>query len=338
MKQIKADGTQVVLFGEGRRGEVPLTQMQAAVGGWIEQVPDSLMVVNEEGRLLDLPMNLIASVMVERQILGDVLVFADEAELSAALNGLPCPLMRPNHPAASPWWCARAPLDASDKTAIFRTTAATFKDGVPVADPTLTSWMESAGFAALEQLVDHEREPGPGPKYAAVEAYTIAMEAQGRYLHVGAWLTPALPPPVPVGPDHPEPLVITSLRQVVSQHQALNLDNFTGKVVPDHLVKLAIKHSRAARGWFPIETEDQEDADLVLRIEARQGQLNPVLVDVTSANAALSIYEGLAWRNRQTFINVTVQGRPVYQRSLATMTGALSIMDMVWRLVTKCRR
>lgn len=54
-----------------------LEELQGFVGGYIEIVridDERLMVVNEEGKLNDLPINSIATYMARELIVGDVLV------------------------------------------------------------------------------------------------------------------------------------------------------------------------------------------------------------------------------------------------------------------------
>lgn len=51
--------------------------LQEAVGGYIERLvamPSMDMYVNEEGLLHGLPVNVMATVMAKRQIVGDVVV------------------------------------------------------------------------------------------------------------------------------------------------------------------------------------------------------------------------------------------------------------------------
>ncbi len=54
-----------------------LTQMQQAVGGYIEPVytNNKVVIVNEEGLLKDLPLNIEVSAMVGKMIVGDAIVF-----------------------------------------------------------------------------------------------------------------------------------------------------------------------------------------------------------------------------------------------------------------------
>lgn len=64
-----------------------LKEMQAAVGGYIERVRlsapvkglgDCIMVVNEEGLIHKLPINLQASMLAQRHIVGDAIVMPKE--------------------------------------------------------------------------------------------------------------------------------------------------------------------------------------------------------------------------------------------------------------------
>lgn len=54
-----------------------LEQMQKAVGGYIEPVytHDKVVVVDEEGLLKNLPLNIEVSAMVGKMIVGDAIVF-----------------------------------------------------------------------------------------------------------------------------------------------------------------------------------------------------------------------------------------------------------------------
>lgn len=79
---VKADGTDQDVRPKGERWT--LTEMQEKVGGYIEVVPDTnlpagqLMVANEEGLLLGLPLNRKATMMAGRPIVGDVLIIPTE--------------------------------------------------------------------------------------------------------------------------------------------------------------------------------------------------------------------------------------------------------------------
>jgi hypothetical protein len=70
-KLIKVDGTEQDLGLEPS-----LEQLQAAVGGYLEAVniPNEVMLVNEEGRLQGLPQNIKASLRACQTIVGDVVV------------------------------------------------------------------------------------------------------------------------------------------------------------------------------------------------------------------------------------------------------------------------
>ena len=72
---LRADGSIEQL--ENRK----LKTLQKAVGGYIEPVytkQDRLMYVNEEGLIIGLPLNVRASDLVDRQIVGDAVYFTDE--------------------------------------------------------------------------------------------------------------------------------------------------------------------------------------------------------------------------------------------------------------------
>ena len=78
---IKADGTQekvAPLNGEN----FELSQLQGFVGGLIELVPldegQAVMVVNEEGLLVGLEPNPVASILAGQYIVGDVLLTPSE--------------------------------------------------------------------------------------------------------------------------------------------------------------------------------------------------------------------------------------------------------------------
>ena len=66
--------------GTGTDGRFTLQQLQDAVGGYIEGIPgtNNRAWCNEEGLLLGLEMNTIASLMFGQQLVGDVLVMDDE--------------------------------------------------------------------------------------------------------------------------------------------------------------------------------------------------------------------------------------------------------------------
>jgi hypothetical protein len=79
VRVIRTDGTREEL--EDR--PPTLEEMQEVVGGYIEVVasaqdPDEILIVNEEGRLKDLPVNELASLVAQRVIVGDVVVLPNE--------------------------------------------------------------------------------------------------------------------------------------------------------------------------------------------------------------------------------------------------------------------
>ena len=61
--------------------EVELGPLQRAVGGLIEVVhlQSSIMIVNQEGLILDLPLNPMASNIAGMPILGDVVLLTNES-------------------------------------------------------------------------------------------------------------------------------------------------------------------------------------------------------------------------------------------------------------------
>jgi hypothetical protein len=81
-----------VIRTTGERREVDpadLETLQKAVGGYIEEVhvPDGrVMFVNEDGRSLNLPENLHASILAGQRIVGDA-VLLTKAETDAAKRG-----------------------------------------------------------------------------------------------------------------------------------------------------------------------------------------------------------------------------------------------------------
>lgn len=71
MKLIKADGTETDV------GVPTMEEAQKYVGGWVESFrfsQSSIILMNEDGRHLKLPINPTASVLARTQIVGDVLI------------------------------------------------------------------------------------------------------------------------------------------------------------------------------------------------------------------------------------------------------------------------
>ena len=71
---IKADGTETEL--KPAKKSLSLDELQAAVGGWIEQIRlgRDVMLVNEEGTMRELPINEKASMRAGTTIRGDVVL------------------------------------------------------------------------------------------------------------------------------------------------------------------------------------------------------------------------------------------------------------------------
>lgn len=80
-KLIKVNGeTATFTLPRKSGGRERLTAMQEAVGGYIEYVyinrGRDVLVVNEEGRLIGLPINPAASLLAGQAIVGDALLLA----------------------------------------------------------------------------------------------------------------------------------------------------------------------------------------------------------------------------------------------------------------------
>lgn len=72
---IKSNGNEIMV--QPKNGtDFKLKELQTVVGGWIEIIgcDEGVMVVNEEGIVLGLPLNSKASVLAHQTIVGDVLV------------------------------------------------------------------------------------------------------------------------------------------------------------------------------------------------------------------------------------------------------------------------
>lgn len=83
---IKTDGTKDALQPKNNK-VFTLEELKSVVGGYIEIVPlteDYLMVINEEGKLLDLPINVVATRVyrasrnTEDFIVGNVLICSNK--------------------------------------------------------------------------------------------------------------------------------------------------------------------------------------------------------------------------------------------------------------------
>lgn len=62
-------------------GEIKLEDLQKAVGGLIEiiHLKDSIMIINEEGAMKELPYNILASGIVGYPIVGNVVLLTNES-------------------------------------------------------------------------------------------------------------------------------------------------------------------------------------------------------------------------------------------------------------------
>lgn len=81
---IKADGTESEVLPKNPKEGFSLEELQGFVGGYIEVaivVGDSMMICNEDGKRLMLPVNIAASAIHGRDVVvGDVLI-ASESEV-----------------------------------------------------------------------------------------------------------------------------------------------------------------------------------------------------------------------------------------------------------------
>lgn len=75
---IKADQTVTQIEPDAPENQYSLAFLQGVVGGLIQvvhmSVGDNIMIVNEEGALHDLPLNVTASLAVDQHIFGDVAI------------------------------------------------------------------------------------------------------------------------------------------------------------------------------------------------------------------------------------------------------------------------
>jgi hypothetical protein len=75
---LKVDGTRKEMTPDNKDGSLSLEQLQAAVGGYIEvvAVPNSFntLLVDEDGLMKKLPMNVEASKLAQRPIVGNTVL------------------------------------------------------------------------------------------------------------------------------------------------------------------------------------------------------------------------------------------------------------------------
>jgi len=77
-KILRANGDREDIEPMGENGKLTLEQLQKVVGGWVEVVvvPDchNLLIVDEDGKLKNLPVNVTASKVAQTVIVGDVVL------------------------------------------------------------------------------------------------------------------------------------------------------------------------------------------------------------------------------------------------------------------------
>ena len=72
---LRADGTTLKVYPKRRK--FTLEELQALVGGYIERVqlaPNIDLIANEEGQILGLPLNQMATAMARTTIVGNVFI------------------------------------------------------------------------------------------------------------------------------------------------------------------------------------------------------------------------------------------------------------------------
>lgn len=69
------------LFFEFKKDRPSLLEAQKFLGGYVEIVclDNDQLLVNEEGALLNLPLNIVASTMAGREIYGPAILLVDDA-------------------------------------------------------------------------------------------------------------------------------------------------------------------------------------------------------------------------------------------------------------------
>jgi len=82
-------------------GENSLESLQKAVGGYIEyapyHMPNTKVIVNEEGMLNNLPTNIIATGIAGRHLVGDVVVETSNKEVQKYIKDCEIILSAKNH-------------------------------------------------------------------------------------------------------------------------------------------------------------------------------------------------------------------------------------------------
>lgn len=208
--------------------------------------------------------------------------------------------------------------------------------------------LQRALVPALRKLVkDSALDPGARRQVSAVAEgqWYVAADTRGShgYVYLGIWrasfeeqvLNNAdLAPPITVA--EPEPAVITTMRDIIKKHSYRYLNNFTGEPIDDREMKSAETVGRLSA----LEPNDSHPP-LIIRRAGKQ-PLNPVAVDVQTANAVVQVWDKLSTDKRLAVLNYVANFTdapplPLRQRPLTTDTPGLGMgmVDMVWKLIAK---
>jgi hypothetical protein len=118
-----------------------------------------------------------------------------------------------------------------------------------------------------------------------------------------------------------EPPFIRACRLIVKECNAMHLDNMTGRIIHSKKVERALERMGLSPDG-PDEWDDVCGRDVPIVIKRSHGgpKLNPVLVDMTTANMVVSIYEALSPANRARF------------PELIQRTTVISLVLKLWKL------
>lgn len=103
-----------------------------------------------------------------------------------------------------------------------------------------------------------------------------------------------------------EPSFIRACRLIVKESNAMHLDNMTGRIIHSKKVERALERMGIDPDGMT-EQDEVEGRDVPIVIKRSHGgpKLNPVLVDMTTANMVVTIYDALNPTNRARFPELT---------------------------------